>query len=124
MWVGTLALSLAACQKPEEVAPPRQLIPRDKMIRLLVELHTLEARTDGAGLPTDSARALFREAQKSLYWRYEVNDSAFTQSYRYYAVHNKDLDEIYAVVVDSLALREVRQQASSPTAPPRAPLLN
>lgn len=121
-WAGALALGLTACQKPEEVAPPRQLIPRDKMIRLLVELHTLEARTDGAGLPTDSARALFREAQKSLYWRFEVNDSAFVQSYRYYAVHNKDLDEIYTVVVDSLALREVRQQTgSAPVVPPATP---
>ncbi|GAB2792341.1 hypothetical protein GCM10027175_33720 [Hymenobacter latericoloratus] len=126
MWVGALALLVTACQKADDIAPPRQLIPRDKMVSLLMELHTLEARTDAAGLPIDSARALFHEAQKNLYWRYEVNDSSFRQSYRYYAVHDKDLDEIYAQVVDSLALREVQLQAANaasagtpaPTPPP------
>lgn len=95
---------------------PANLIPRDKMVSLLVDLHLLEARTDAAALPSDSARALFRQQQKNVYWRYEVNDSAFVQSYRYYAVHEKDLDDIYATVVDSLALREARLQA--PGSPP------
>ncbi|WP_139920649.1 DUF4296 domain-containing protein [Hymenobacter sp. DG01] len=115
-WVGALALLLTACQKAEDIAPPRQLIARDKMVSLLIELHTLEARADAAGLPLDSARALFLEAQKNLYWRYEINDSLFMQSYRYYAVHDKDLDGIYAQVVDSLALREVQLQAANAAA--------
>ncbi|WP_188558241.1 DUF4296 domain-containing protein [Hymenobacter glacieicola] len=120
-WLGALALLVTACQKPDEVAPPRQLIPREKMVSLLIELHTLEARADAAGLPTDSARALFHAAQKNLYWRYEVNDSSFTQSYRYYAIHEKDLDEIYAAVVDSLALREAKLQPAGAPQGPVAP---
>lgn len=115
-WLSALSLLVAACQKPEEVPVPQQLIPRDKMVSLLIEMHLLEARTDAAALPTDSARALFRQQQKNVYWRYEVSDSAFVQSYRYYATHEKDLDDIYATVVDSLSLREARQQ--EPGGPP------
>ncbi|WP_170172590.1 DUF4296 domain-containing protein [Hymenobacter rigui] len=118
-WLCALALLVTACQKPEEVPVPAQLIPRDKMVSLLVELHLLEARTDAAILPQDSARALFRQQQKDVYWRYEVTDSAFVQSYRYYAIHDKDLDEIYSTVVDSLSLREAR--LTTPGSPPPHP---
>jgi hypothetical protein len=43
-----------------------------------------------------------------LFKRYEVTDSSFRQSYRYYAVHGKDLDDIYTIVIDSLGKRERR----------------
>ena len=117
--LGALALGVSACQKSEEVPAPPQLIPAEKMVRLLVELHTLEARTDGSGLPLDSTRALFRQEQKKIYWQFEVTDSAFTQSYRYYATHDKDLDAIYTTVVDSLAQRETQRRPVN--APPEHP---
>jgi hypothetical protein len=101
--LGTL---LAACQKPEEVAPPSKLLPQDKMVSLLVNIHILEAQVDASALPSDSARALFLQQKKELFKRYEVTDSTFRQSYRYYAVHNKDLDDIYKIVIDSLGKRE------------------
>nr|WP_262898939.1 DUF4296 domain-containing protein [Hymenobacter piscis] len=107
---------LSACQKSEEVPVPPRLIASEKMVRLLVELHTLEARADGAGLPLDSARALFRQEQKKLYRQFNVTDSVFTRSYRYYAIHGKDLDAIYSAVVDSLARRETRRRPAD--APP------
>lgn len=89
------------------------------MVSLLVELHTLEARTDAAALTMDSARALFRQEQKRLYRRYQVTDSSFVQSYRYYAIHDKDLDGIYTTVIDSLSLREaLKQKADTSGVPP------
>ncbi|SNR61958.1 protein of unknown function [Hymenobacter mucosus] len=109
-----LTLLATACEKPDEAVPPAQLVPKDKMAGLLVELHTLEARIDATGLPMDSARAMYVQQQKSLLWRYQVTDSSFQQSYRYYAVHGKDLDEIYGVVIDTLGLREVRQGGTQP----------
>lgn len=78
------------------------------MVSLLADVHVLEARVDGSGLPSDSARALFRQQQQQLFKRYEVTDSSFRQSYRYYAVHGKDLDAIYKIVVDTLSKRETR----------------
>ena len=99
---------VAGCQTPEEVLPPQPLLPREQLVTLLADLHTLEARVETAGLHPDSARALYLQQQKALFWRREVTDSLFQQSYRYYASHGKDLDEIYGLVIDTLALRQVR----------------
>ncbi|QJX45433.1 DUF4296 domain-containing protein [Hymenobacter taeanensis] len=101
-----LGAFLAGCQKPEDVAPPSKLLPQEKMVSLLVNIHILEAQVDASALPSDSARALFLQQQKVLFKRYEVTDSSFRQSYRYYAVHDKDLDDIYKIVIDSLGKRE------------------
>ncbi|WBA43621.1 DUF4296 domain-containing protein [Hymenobacter canadensis] len=99
---------MAGCQTPEEVLPPQPLLPREQLVSLLADLHTLEARVETAGLNPDSARALYLQQQKALFWRREVTDSLFQQSYRYYASHDKDLDEIYGLVIDTLALRQVK----------------
>ncbi|TGE18598.1 DUF4296 domain-containing protein [Hymenobacter elongatus] len=105
-----LSVLLTGCQRPEEAVPPSTLVPKDKMIRMLVEVHLNESRVEGTKLRPDSAQALFNQLQKDMFWRFEISDSAFWQSYRYYAVHNKDLDEMYGIVLDSLSMRKVRMQ--------------
>lgn len=103
---------LGSCQQAEELTPPQPLMPREQLVSVLADLHVLEARVEAARISPDSSRALFLQQQKSIMWRREVSDSLFQQSYRYYAAHGKDLDEIYAAVIDTLALRQVRVQAT------------
>ena len=98
----------SSCQNSEELLPPQPLMPREQIVSLLADLHTLEARVEASGLGPDSARALYLQQQKSLFRRREINDSIFQRSYRYYASHGKDLDEIYGSVIDTLALRQVK----------------
>jgi hypothetical protein len=107
----TLLLGLlGSCAIPEEVKPPAQLLPKEKMVSLLVQLHILEARVEASRLSPDSARALFQAQKKDLLWKNDVSeaDSILQRSYRYYAVNNKDMDEIYKAVIDSLELREAQ----------------
>ena len=106
-----LPLLLAACQRPENLAPPADLLPREKTISLLADLHLLEARVENARLQPDSARALYLTQQKNVLWQASVSDSVFQRSYRYYSIHGKDLDEIYAAVIDTLGQREYRMGA-------------
>jgi len=108
-FVLALGLLLAAgCARPEQVPTPATLLPKAKMTSLLVQLHLLEARVETSRLPPDSARALFLSQQRDLMRRNGVTqaDSVFERSYRYYATNAKDLDEIYAAVIDSLTRRE------------------
>lgn len=101
-----LLLAVPACQRPEEAPIPADLLPREKLIPLLADLHVLEARLESSRLTPDSARALFLAQQKDLLWKREISDSVFQRSYRYYSIHGKDLNDIYGAVVDTLRRRE------------------
>lgn len=113
----------AACQRPEEPPQPADLLPKEKMVDLLANLHVLEARVESSRLSQDSARALYLTQQQELLWKSGVTDSAFHRSYRYYGIHGKDLDGIYKDVIDSLGRREKRLPAPArvPAPPPAAP---
>ena len=75
---------------------------------MLADIHQLEAQVESSRLSPDSSRALFLAQQKNLLWRHEVTDSAFQRSYHYYGIHGKDLNEIYAGVLDTLNHREAK----------------
>jgi len=120
-WLLALALALAlpACQRPEDPLRPADLLPRPRLVAALVDLHLLESRVENAALKPDSARALFLAQQKNIFWTYHMNDSSFQHSVRYYGIHGKDLDDIYAAVIDSLDSRTHRLDPKRPRTPPR-----
>lgn len=101
-----LSLLLNGCDRPEMAVPPAQLLSKEQMRGVLIDLHLLEARVESGRLSTDSARALYNRQQRLVLQQHQVTDSAFRQSYRYYAVHDKDLDDIYGQIIDSLTARE------------------
>lgn len=116
-----LLLSAAGCQRPEEPTPPADLLPPEKVVRILADLHLLEARVENSRLSADSGRALYLAQHKDVLWRHEVSDSAFQRSYRYYGIHGKDLEGIYTAVVDTLTQREKRYAPATPPAPTPPP---
>jgi hypothetical protein len=107
-----LLLAAPACQRPEDAPKPADLIPRDKMIGILADLHVLEARVENSRLMPDSARSLFLAQQKKLLGQRQVSDSSFQRSYRYYGIHGKDLNEIYQTVIDTLTKRAEKLEAA------------
>ena len=119
-----LLLAVSACQRPDDPPQPADLLPKERMIPLLADLHVLESQVENSRLSPDSARALYREQQRGLLWNREVTDSAFQRSYRFYGVHGKDLNDIYTAVIDTLAAREKKLalvQAKATPPPPAAP---
>ena len=111
-----LLLALPACQRPEEPLRPADLLPKERLIPLIADLHLLEAQVEGSRLSPDSSRALYLSEQKNLLSKRGVTDSAFQRSYRYYGIHGKDLDDIYGAVIDTLTRREAKFK------PPVAPV--
>ncbi|WP_198172697.1 DUF4296 domain-containing protein [Hymenobacter ginkgonis] len=107
-WPLLLAVLLAGCARPEAPLPPPNLLPASVVTSILIRIHLLEARVEGSHMNTDSTRALYQSQQVLIFKKYGITpaDSSFQHSYRYYAVHNKDLDEIYAAVIDSLVVRD------------------
>ena len=108
MLLGTGLLLITSCDRPELVPPPSNLLSKEELTSVLIRLHVLEARIESSRLAPDSARALFISQRRQILAHYKLAeaDSAFERSYHYYSIHGKDLDEIYAAVIDSLAARE------------------
>jgi len=92
------------------VPQPANLLSKGLITSILIETHLLEARVESSHLSPDSARALFQTMQHGIWQRHHIKeaDSSFQRSYRYYAVHDKDLDGIYAAVIDSLTAIDKR----------------
>lgn len=118
--LASLLLAGPACQTPETAPQPADLLPKEKMITLLADLHVLEAQVESSRLPADSGRALYQARHKDLLWRRNVSDSAFQRSYRYYGIHGKDLFDIYGAVIDTLQRRAARLAPAIPV-PPASP---
>jgi len=81
---------------------------------VLIDIHLSEARLSGYGLSPDSAAKLFSVYNNKLLQRHGIADSAIRQSYRYYLQHPTELEVVYAIVVDSLSLREQRATTTKP----------
>lgn len=115
-----LLLAAASCGRPEQVLPPPNLLSKEELTSLLIEFHLLEARVESSRLPPDSARALFNSQHRAVLARRHLApaDSTFERSYRYYAVHGKDLDEIYAAIIDSLTARQKAMGGHPQPGPP------
>lgn len=79
-----------------------------KMTELLIDIHILEARVDKLRLTNDSAFAIYNTLQMEIFEQNEVTKSDYERSYQYYLSEPKELDQIYAIVVDSLNVIQKR----------------
>ena len=116
MLLGAGLLLATSCGRPELVSPPSHLLSKEEVTSLLIRFHILESRVESSRLAPDSARALFQHEHRQILAHYKLTetDSTFERSYHYYSIHGKDLDEIYAAVIDSLAAR-AKKMGGSPT---------
>lgn len=103
-----LTAALAACDKPV-VPKPDKLVPKDKMVELLTDMHIAESVFQNrryAGNPT----LKFSEADYyySILKKHNVPDSTFEMSLIYYASLPKEFERIYSRVLNRL--NEMEQQ--------------
>jgi hypothetical protein len=99
----TAIFLLTRCKNEEK---PAQLLSEAEMTRVLMEVYISEEKISRLNLNRDSAEQVFEWAKPFIFQRIGVPDSVFFESYNYYVAHPEELDKIYAVVVDSLNLRE------------------
>lgn len=86
----------------------QEVIPPAKMTELLIDIHVLEARVDKLRLTNDSAFAIYNTLQQEIFDQNEITKSEYEQSYQHYLSYPKELDQIYAIVVDSLNVIQKR----------------
>ncbi|MCL1822105.1 MAG: DUF4296 domain-containing protein [Prolixibacteraceae bacterium] len=103
-----LLFTLLSCEK-EVVEKPKNLVSRDKMINIIVDLHLSDAVFQSRRYSSDQLRK-FSEADlyHSVLKKYNVADSVFEKSLIHYASQPKELERMYSKVVGKLKEKEER----------------
>lgn len=105
LFIPFLILAVLSCEEKKIEIPP-DILPADKMVSILIDIHLVEGSFSQKNLPRDTAIFLFREYEKDLFLKHKISDSTYRKSLDFYSAHPALMEKIYEQVVDSLSLRE------------------
>jgi hypothetical protein len=105
-----MASIFTGCGKPDH---PEGILPKDQLIKIMIDCYMAEARLNNYSIPRDSATKLFVPYEASLLKKYGVSDAELMKTYQYYFDHPTELEKIYEAVIDSLNLQERKVSASA-----------
>lgn len=112
------ALLFGCAEGAKKVERPADVLPPDKMVRLLSRIHLAETRLQVRRIPNDSAKRIFDRWWDSTARAEHTDTAAFSRSYTWYANAVVELDSVYSAVTDSLGVEESR--AAGRATPKRA----
>ena len=105
----TVLVIVSACAS--ESNEPEDLIPKEKMITLLTEVHILEAKIKGLKIrPSDSANVVYDHYEKLLFADFNISQEQYERSFNYYVDNTTEFKKVYDAVVDTLMRREKIQK--------------
>ena len=107
-----LVVFLISCHTKERV--PAGVLDKEKMVRVLTELYIGEEKTNRLGLTRDSAEKVFKIMDGKIEQKTGIPDSVFKRSLNYYFDHPLEMELIYTALVDTLNLKEQRENVKRP----------
>ncbi len=105
LFIALLTALLFSCKEPKEPIPAN-VLPMNKMVNILIDIHLIEANLSTKNLAKDTGVLFYNFYEKDLYKKHNTNDSTYNRSFIYYSAHPQLMDQIYEKVVDSLSLLE------------------
>lgn len=94
-----LFVLLAACQDVQRMEKPKDLIPTDKMVDVLVEVSLLQAaRNYNKSMLEDKGI----DPQNYIWEKYDIDSLQFAQSSQYYAENYRQYEQIYSRAKEQL----------------------
>jgi hypothetical protein len=103
-----LVFALVSCGEDNKQQAPSDLLTKEAMVRILIDVHIAEAKVTQMGLAPDSAMKVFQKSKEDILKKNHVKPELFKKSFDYYINNLQGMDDIYAAIVDSLSLREAR----------------
>lgn len=99
----------SACDEPV-VPKPKKLVPRDRMVEMLTDMHIAESVFQNRRYSRDQ---VFQFSEADFYYsilkKYNVVDTTFEQSLIYYSSYPKEFEKIYSRVLNKLNEMEQEQ---------------
>lgn len=93
-------ISLSGCYKYNKPEKPDRLIPKDKMVNILIDLKLIAAVTGRDKKILDSAKVT---PKPYIYKKYNIDSIQFDESNTYYTYYIDEYVDIYTKVKDSLS---------------------
>ena len=82
----------------------QNIIEKEKMVEILIELHLIEESIDILELNPDTSKALYHIKEQEIFYSYSVTEKQYRESFSYYFFNSNNLDNIYGNIIDSLML--------------------
>ncbi len=93
---------LLACKSPNG-EKPKNLLSKEKMADVLVEMHRAEALTNSAGVPsTDTSFYIFGQYEKDIFKKHQIDTADYYKSYKFYLVNPEEFTDLYKLVVNKI----------------------
>ncbi len=103
-----LLIGVLSCGGDEEEVIPDSVIPKEKFIPLLVDLHVLESHFQRQFGRVDLYRDALDSSSFYVFKDHETSKAAFLTSINFYALEPDTLFLIYEAALDTLNLRTDR----------------
>ncbi len=101
-----------ACSGKKTIVPSSEnIIPFDKMQKVLKDIHLADGLANREGDPNGIAEALTKEYYKAVFKKHNIADSAFYRSFKYYMYEANQMDSMYNNIVTEISKEQAEIQA-------------
>lgn len=89
----------------KETKIPEGVLSRQEMVRVLIDVHILEAKVKKLYLSKDSMEAVYNHYERKLFEDLGVDRAVYQRSFSFYVDHLDLMEQVYNEVSDSLLAR-------------------
>ena len=100
-----ILLFFLSCNNKETIKADKNILSKEKMIALLIEMHLLEASTMQVALTDTLVSPKAYNGYLEIFSKFKTTKQEFEKAIDYYSNYNELMELIMQAVVDSLTIR-------------------
>lgn len=94
---------LMSCNTTADV--PAELYDQEEMAIIMKDIYLLEFKVRELNLHNDSSKKIFDKYQAEYFRENEIDTAKYKDSYHFYLQRPQLLEQVYAIIADSLSLQ-------------------
>jgi hypothetical protein len=92
------------------VSKPKNLLTKNQMAEIIVDMHIAEAGLNASNLSLDSLKNMSAGYDSFIFDKYQIKEDDFEKSYDYYLCVPYELDSVYQNVIELLNAKESKSK--------------
>jgi hypothetical protein len=92
------------------VSKPKNLLTKNQMAEIIVDMHIAEAGLNASNLSLDSLKNMSAGYDSFIFDKYQIKEEDFEKSYDYYLCVPYELDTVYQNVIELLNAKESKSK--------------